>query len=73
MFMAYIRKKSNKDAFYKKMLKFIESRGKVVTTSEISEGFGISWNTAEKYLLELVIDAKITRLKKGGVNLWVLV
>ena len=43
---------------------------KVVTTSEIASQFKISWNTAEKYLLELALENKIIRIKKQGVNLW---
>ncbi len=43
---------------------------KVVTTSEIAKNLGISWNTAEKNLLELIIEGKIIRIKKEGVNLW---
>jgi Mn-dependent DtxR family transcriptional regulator len=58
--------------FKKDILKVIEKKSKVVTTSEISEEFKISWNTAEKALLELTIEGKIERLKKSGVNLWVL-
>jgi len=58
---------SNRD-----ILKLIEKRGKVVTTTEIAEQLKVSWNTAEKALLELTIDGKIMRLKKAGVNLWVL-
>lgn len=45
---------------------------RVVTSSEIAENQKISWNTAEKYLLELVIDGKIEKIKKMGVNLWIL-
>jgi len=44
---------------------------KVVTSSEIAKKFEISWNTAEKYLLELIIEGKIEKIKKMGVNLWV--
>jgi ribosomal protein S25 len=45
---------------------------KVVTSSEIAKSLKISWNTAEKYLLELVIDGKVSKIKKLGVNLWLL-
>lgn len=48
-------------------------KDRVVTTAEISTRFKISWNTAEKYLLELALDKKLRRIKKAGVNLWVLV
>ena len=54
-----------------KILKFIE-KNRVITTSELAEHFKISWNTAEKYLLEMALDNKVTRLKKAGVNLWIL-
>lgn len=54
-----------------KILDF-SKKDRVITTAEISNGFGISWNTAEKYLLELTLDNKFKRVKKTGVNLWVL-
>lgn len=47
-------------------------KNRVVTTSELASYLKISWNTAEKYLLELTLDNKIIRLKKQGVNLWLL-
>ena len=50
----------------------IIKKEKIVTSSEIAEKLKISWNTAEKSLLELVIDSKIEKVKKKGVNLWVL-
>lgn len=54
----------------KEIMKFVE-KTKVVTTSEIAKELKVSWNTAEKHLLELTLDNKITRMKKAGVNLWV--
>ena len=45
---------------------------RVVTTTEVSEQLNISWNTAEKYLLELALEGVIQRMKKAGVNLWVI-
>ena len=60
-------KKSDKD-----ILKLIDKLGKVTTTTEIAEKLDVSWNTAEKALLELALENKIIRLKKAGVNLWVL-
>ncbi|MEK6949378.1 MAG: FaeA/PapI family transcriptional regulator [Nanoarchaeota archaeon] len=47
-------------------------KDRVVTTAEISKEFKISWNTAEKYLLELALERKLKRIKKEGANLWVL-
>ena len=54
-----------------KILDF-SKKDRVITTAEIANEFKISWNTAEKYLLELTLDNKFKRLKKTGVNLWVL-
>jgi Mn-dependent DtxR family transcriptional regulator len=51
------------------ILKLLEREG-VITSSEVAETFNISWNTAEKYMLELVIDNKVRRIKKKGVTLW---
>jgi predicted transcriptional regulator len=44
----------------------------ISTTSELAEAVDLSWNTAEKYLLELTLDNKVIRMKKTGVNLWIL-
>ena len=54
-----------------RILKYIKEK-KVITSSELAKFLGISWNTAEKNLLELVIENKIIRIKKKGVNLWML-
>jgi len=61
----------NKKNLKKEIIKLIE-KTKVVTTSEIASELKVSWNTAEKHLLELTLDNKITRMKKAGVNLWVI-
>jgi Mn-dependent DtxR family transcriptional regulator len=53
----------------KKILKFLKGK-KVITSSELAKELKISWNTADKYLLELAFDKKIERIKKVGVNLW---
>ena len=53
------------------IVKFIRKE-RVVTSSEVAEKYKVSWNTAEKYLLELALEGKVLRLKKAGVNLWVL-
>lgn len=45
---------------------------RVVTSSEIAKKFKINWNTAEKYLLEMIINGKIEKIKKLGVNLWIV-
>ena len=57
--------------FKRKILEFAR-KDKVVTTAEIAKHFDISWNTAERYLLELALEGKLNRLKKEGVNLWIL-
>lgn len=55
----------------KKILAFLEEQ-RVITTSELAEFLKVSWNTAEKNMLELALSGKVIRLKKAGVNLWVL-
>ncbi|MDP2924816.1 MAG: HTH domain-containing protein [Nanoarchaeota archaeon] len=52
-----------------KILKFLKEQ-RVVTSSEIAKFLGVSWNTAQGYLMELALDRDITRIKKDGVNLW---
>ncbi|MEK6848683.1 MAG: hypothetical protein AABX65_03565 [Nanoarchaeota archaeon] len=47
-------------------------KNRVVTSSEIAKLLKISWNTADKCLLELALEGKIERIKKEGVNLWML-
>ncbi len=56
---------------HKEIINFIKKE-KVVTSSEVAQKFNLSWNTAEKYLLELIIERKIIKIKKLGVNLWML-
>jgi Mn-dependent DtxR family transcriptional regulator len=55
----------------KKILSML-GKERIVTSSEVAEKLGVSWNTAEKALLELVIEGEIDRIKKVGVNLWTL-
>ena len=43
---------------------------KILTTREVGNLLRISWNTADSYLKELLIEGKIERIKKEGVNLW---
>ena len=43
----------------------------VLTTTEIASKLKVSWNTAEKLMLELTIAGSVTRIKKAGVNLWI--
>ena len=52
-----------------KILDYIK-REKVVTSSDVAGFLKISWNTADSYLKELLIEGKLERIKKKGVNLW---
>ena len=66
--------KNNKDLAMKSLMnihRFMQTT-KITTTSEVAEKLHLSWNTAEKRLLELTIENKVERIKKAGVNLWVL-
>ena len=69
-----IKRENNRDILMntqieKKVLKLLGNE-RVITSSELAKHLKISWNTAEKYLLELVILNKIIKIKKQGVNLW---
>lgn len=55
----------------KKILEYIKEN-RVVTSSEVAKLLKISWNTADKILVELLLEKKVQRIKKEGVNLWVL-
>ena len=55
----------------KKILEYVE-KSRVVTSSEIAKLLKISWNTADSYLKDLVIEGKLERIKKEGVNLWMI-
>jgi predicted HTH transcriptional regulator len=54
-----------------KILKFLKEQ-KVITSSELAKFLEVSWNTAQAYLMDLALDDKIVRIKKEGVNLWIL-
>tara|TARA_Y100000034_G_scaffold132525_1_gene195749 strand:- start:277 stop:465 length:189 start_codon:yes stop_codon:yes gene_type:complete len=55
----------------KKILAYLKEK-KVITSSELAKFVGVSWNTAEKYLLELGMEGEVIKIKKEGVNLWLL-
>ena len=59
------------DQLSKKILKLLGEK-KVITSSELAKFLGVSWNTAEKYLLELAVESEVVKIKKDGVNLWML-
>jgi len=54
-----------------KILKLL-GKEKVITSSELAKSLCVSWNTAQSYLMELALERKIIRIKKEGVNLWML-
>lgn len=55
----------------KKIVDYIEKE-KIVTSQDVSKLLKISWNTADSWLKELLIEGKIVRMKRGGVNLWMI-
>lgn len=61
-----------KDSNYstKEQIYNLFKKNKVVTSSDVAKFLGVSWNTAERYLMELLIENKVERIKKSGVNLW---
>ncbi len=52
-----------------KILDYIKKE-KIVTSFEVAKFLKISWNTADRYLMELLLDGKIERIKKRGTTLW---
>jgi len=54
-----------------RILKFLGEK-MVITSSELAKFLSVSWNTAEKYLLELAVESKVVKIKKEKVNLWML-
>jgi len=54
----------------KKIIDFIK-KNSIATSSEIAKLLDVSWNTADKGLMELAFEGKIERIKKKGVTLWV--
>ena len=55
----------------KKIIELVKKE-KIVTSSEVAKFLKVSWNTADKHLLELVIEDKLERIKKNGVTLWLV-
>lgn len=45
---------------------------KVATSSDVARFLKVSWNTADSYLKDLVIEGKLERMKKKGVTLWII-
>lgn len=55
-----------------KIISFIKKE-KVISSGELAKFLGISWNTSDSWLKELLIEGKIQRIKKeGGLNLWLI-
>ncbi len=53
----------------KKLIALIREK-RIVTSSEAAKFLKVSWNTADSYLKDLVIEGKIERIKKEGTTLW---
>ncbi|MCA9485377.1 MAG: hypothetical protein KC506_00870 [Nanoarchaeota archaeon] len=54
-----------------KILEFVKKE-RVATSSDVARFLKVSWNTADSYLKELLIEKKVERMKKKGVTLWIL-
>lgn len=53
----------------KRILDYL-GKEKVITSSELAKHLKVSWNTAQGYLMRLLVDDRIIEKKKLGVNLW---
>ena len=59
------------NTYRNKILEFLKKK-KVVTSLEIAKHLKVSWNTAERHLMELLVEGKVERIKKEKLNLWML-
>ena len=66
-----IRINNSMNVHSKRIIEYIR-KNRVITSSELANFLGMSWNTAEKYLTDLIIEGKVEKIKKLGVNLWML-
>lgn len=58
------------DEIDKKILKFIEKSDWPVTTEQVAEGAGVSWNTAQIHLYKIQVMKKIKGKRVGRQNQW---
>lgn len=63
-------KDKDSDYSFKNQIVKLFKKEKILTTSDVKNFLNINWGTAEKALLELVIEGKVIEKKKKGVNLW---
>lgn len=61
----------NVHSYEKRIIDYVR-KIKVATSSDIAKLLNISWNTADKYLIELMAEGRLIRIKKEGVNLWLI-
>ncbi len=45
---------------------------RVVTSSDVARHLKVSWNTAESYLKDMVIEGKLDRIKRTGATVWMI-
>lgn len=57
-------------SYTEKILEYFKNE-KVVTSFEVAKQLKVSWNTADRYLTELLIEGKVERVKKKGTTLWI--
>jgi len=54
----------------KKMLEYLEKQDWPSTSEDVAKGVGISWNTAQIWLLRLSTENKVKFRKVGRQNQW---
>jgi len=60
------------DVKQREKIKKLLREKRVITSSELARFLSVSWNTAQSYLMDLALDREVIRIKKEGVNLWLL-
>ena len=55
---------------HKEKINELIKKEEIVTSSEVAKFLRVSWNTADKCLMELALEGKLKRIKKEGTTLW---
>jgi len=66
-----MKREKNIQIYERKIIDYIKEI-RVATSSDVAKLLEVSWNTADKYLIELMAVGKIIRIKKEGSNLWLI-
>ena len=52
------------------LLRYLQQKGRPVSTREIAAGLQIAWHTADRYCLKLQVQGKISCFTIGKATAW---